>query len=165
MVGCLVWLYDSNRHAKNRAAIAIILVVSAHLGVMYSEGEGVKQDYAKAMTWFRKAAKQGQRESEYNVGAMHFRGDGVPQDYDKAADWFIKAANQGVIEAQFSLAGMYFMGQGVPQDYVEAHKWWNLSASLGENDAAAARDEAARKMTPAQIAEAQRLADEWKPKK
>jgi len=89
----------------------------------------------------------------------------VKQDYDKAADWFIKAANQGVIEVQFSLAGMYFMGQGVPQDYVEAHKWWNLSASLGENDAAAARDEAASQMTPAQIAEAQRLAREWKPKK
>ena len=30
-----------------------------NLGVMYSKGEGVKQDYAKAQEWYRKAAKQG----------------------------------------------------------------------------------------------------------
>ena len=136
-----------------------------NLGQMYDQGKGVKQDYAKAVAWYGKAAEQGDAYAQYNLGVAYREGLGVKQDYDKAADWFIKAANQGVIEVQFSLAGMYFMGQGVPQDYVEAHKWWNLSASLGENDAAAARDEAARKMTPAQIAEAQRLAREWKPKR
>jgi uncharacterized protein len=64
---------------------------------------------------------------------------------------------------------MYVNGQGVLQDYVQAHVWFNLAAS-GASDAklrdpaVKARDEAAAAMTPAQIAKAQRLANEWTPK-
>jgi len=53
---------------------------------------------------------------------------------------------------------MYSLGKGVPQDYVEAHKWWNLAAAQGNKPAETDRGIVARKMTPAQIAEAQRLA-------
>ena len=63
---------------------------------------------------------------------------------------------------------MYFKGQGVPQDYVQAHMWMNLAASRArgsdQKTYADARDALARIMTPAQIAEAQRRAREWKPK-
>jgi len=59
---------------------------------------------------------------------------------------------------------MYRKGQGVPQDYVQAHMWVNLAATQGREDARKARDILAFQMTPAQIAEAQRLAREWKPK-
>jgi TPR repeat protein len=51
------------------------------------------------------------------------------------------------------------------QDYVEAHKWFNLAAAGGNLNAAGNRDWLAKKMTPDQLAEAQRLAREWKPKK
>jgi TPR repeat protein len=100
----------------------------------------------------------------------------VPQDYAEAVRWYRKAAEQGLASAQFDLGLMYASGQGVPQDYVLAHMWLNLSASNSRGDqslqtAAAinerriqARDEVARKMTPDQIAEAQRHAREWKPK-
>ncbi|MGB8575646.1 MAG: SEL1-like repeat protein, partial [Pseudolabrys sp.] len=54
-------------------------------------------------------------------------------------------------------------GLGVPQDKVRAYMWFNLSAAQGREGAAAFRDLIARRMTPAQIAEAQRLAREWKP--
>jgi hypothetical protein len=43
--------------------------------------------------------------------------------------------------------------------------WYNLAAAQGDKDAAKARDELTAKMTPAQIAEAQRLARQWKPTK
>ena len=60
---------------------------------------------------------------------------------------------------------MYDQGRGVPQDYVQAHKWMNLAASrqTGEERQRSAdrRDTLARLMTPAQLAEAQRLAREW----
>ena len=60
---------------------------------------------------------------------------------------------------------MYFQGQGVPQDYVEAHKWINLGTSRVTGDTQKERAEArnllAKQMTPAQLAEAQRLAREW----
>ena len=55
-------------------------------------------------------------------------------------------------------------GRGVPQDYVQAHMWWNLAAVKGNTDAIKNRDVVAAKMTPTQIAEAQKLAREWKPK-
>jgi TPR repeat protein len=72
-----------------------------------------------------------------------------------------------------NLGVMYEAGQGAPQDYVQAHRWFNLAASRfsvasEENrlDAAARyRDIIAAKMTPDQIAEAQRLARERKPTK
>ena len=59
---------------------------------------------------------------------------------------------------------MYVLGQGAPQDYVTAHMWLNLAAAGGHKIAEKARDEFTTIMTPAQIAEAQKLAREWKPK-
>jgi TPR repeat protein len=59
---------------------------------------------------------------------------------------------------------MYFYGYGVPQDYVRAHMWSNLSAVQGDQDAIKNRDYVTVKMTPVQLAEAQKLAREWKSK-
>jgi hypothetical protein len=42
--------------------------------------------------------------------------------------------------------------------------WYNLSAARGEDRSAEARDALAKQMTPGQIAEAQRLAREWRPR-
>ena len=47
------------------------------------------------------------------------------------------------------------------QDYTQAHMWFNLAAAQGSTRAAKSRDMIAKKMTPAQVAEAQRLAREW----
>jgi len=69
----------------------------------------------------------------------------------------------------------YVRGEGVPQDYVQAHFWFNLAASGTfaeksrlandpQTSAATAREEVASKMTLAQIAEAQRMVREWKPR-
>jgi TPR repeat protein len=74
-------------------------------------------------------------------------------------------ADQGNAHAQFNLGAMYANGQGVPQDYVRAHMWFNLSAAQGEKNANKQRDLVAKRMTEAQIAEAQKLAREWKPTK
>ena len=101
---------------------------------------------------------------------MYASGSGVPRDYGEAARWYRKAARQGHPHAQLNLGAMYANGQGMPRDYVEAHKWFDLAASnlpdsqpafreLAAND----RDLAARKMTPAQISEAQKLARSWQP--
>ena len=78
--------------------------------------------------------------------------------------WFSLAAEQEDALAFAKLGLMYAQGQGVLQDFIQAHKCYNLSAAYGEQRAATARDALAQKMAPAQIAEAQRLAREWKPK-
>jgi hypothetical protein len=55
---------------------------------------------------------------------------------------------------------MYLHGQGVPQDYVLAQMWFNVSAAQGYQEAIRNRDMTVRGMTPAQIAEAQKLANQ-----
>jgi TPR repeat protein len=140
------------------------------LGDMYWTGGGVPQDYAEAVAWFRKAAQQGDDSAQFALGNIyeHKPGDQhgrPPQDYAEAAKWYGKAAQQGNVFGQLSLASMYEEGRGVPQDYVLAHMWWNLATAHGATDAAKFRDELAAKMTPEQVADAQRLAREWKPTK
>jgi TPR repeat protein len=85
-------------------------------------------------------------------------------DFNPAVSWYRKAADQGLSEAQHNLGLMYANGQGVAQDYVQAHKWFNLGATSGNAAAVKNRDLVASKMTPAQIAEAQRLASVWRKK-
>ena len=53
----------------------------------------------------------------------------------------------------------------MPQDYVRAHMWFSLSAAQGEQVAVKTLEMAERRMTPVQIAEAQKLARDWKPAK
>ena len=62
-------------------------------------------------------------------------------------------------------------GHGVAQNYVQAHLWFTLAESQGyAGFPGNAHSKSWRyvverkKMTPAQIAEAQRLAREWKPR-
>lgn len=135
--------------------------IQYNLGIMYSKGLGVQQDYAAAVSWYRKAADQGYAEAQFNLGAMYSEGQGIPQDYVAAVNWYRKAADQGKSEAQSNLGVMYAEGKGVPQDYIQAHKWYNLAAATGLKAAIQNRDNLAKVMTPAQVAEAQKLASEW----
>ena len=137
----------------------------------YEQGHGVRQDYAEAVKWYRKAVEQGYDLAEPKLGLMYYDGRGVAQDYAEAARWFRKAAEAGDVTGQYYLGLMYYNGQGVPQDYVWAHMWFNLSASRivvsdksERDEIVQKRDMVAVRMTPAQIAEAQKLAREWKPK-
>ena len=75
------------------------------------------------------------------------------------------AAEQGNAAAQGNLGAMYSRGEGVPKDFVTAYMWRNLAAAQGNEIAKEARDALETLMTPAQIAQAQKLSREWKPKK
>ena len=57
---------------------------------MYGEGLGVPQDWPEAERWWRKAAKQGVAEAQYNLGHRYRKGLGVPQDYAEAVKWYRK---------------------------------------------------------------------------
>ena len=138
-------------------------VAQLNLGSMYDKGEGVPQNYAVAAAWYRKAADQGNGTAQLNLGNKYFKGEGVSQNYAAAAAWYRKAADKGASDAQYNLGNMYFKGQGVPQDYGHAHMWFNLAAAQNNANAIKNRDIVAKQMTPVQIAEAQKLAREWKP--
>ncbi len=139
------------------------------LGNRYRLGQGVPQDHVEAVTWYRLAAEQGHAGAQNNLGVMYDDGKGVLQDYAEAVKWYRLAAEQGYASSLFNLGAKYGLGQGVPQDYVLAHTWLNLATSRyppgeGHDRSVLARDGVAERMTPAQIADAQKLAREWKPK-
>ncbi len=121
-------------------------------------------DYEAAMKELRPLADQGHPKAQYNLGVMYQLGLGVPQDNQEAAQWCQLAAEQGHAGAQVLLGTMYHLGQGVPRDDVLAHMWVTLAAAQGIEFTVKWRDLFEKAMTPAQIAGAQRLAREWKPK-
>jgi TPR repeat protein len=84
------------------------------------------------------------------------------RDYATAVRIIRPLAEQGDARAQYTLGVFYDNGLGVPQDRVTSYMWFDLSAAQGKEGAAAFRDLIARRMTPAQIAEAQKLARERK---
>ena len=99
---------------------------------------------------------------------MYANGRGVSRDFAEAAIWYRKAAERGDAAAQYNLGVAYDAGQGVPRDAVQAYKWYDVAAmrfpaSAADNRAQAikSRDQIAAKMTPPQVAEAQKLAKEW----
>ena len=179
-ISCLavpVWAdFQAGMDANNRGDYATALrewrplaeqgdaLAQYNLGLLYRKGRGVSQDDAQARQWYTKAAAQGQAKAQFNLGTLYFNGEGVPKDYQQALRWFRLAADQGEAPAQTKIAIMYDDGQGVPHDIVQAYKWYSLAATNGDKPAAELRDTIANKMTPAQIAKAQKLAREWKPK-
>ena len=127
---------------------------------MYHRGRGVSQDYKTAVKWYRLAAKQGHAVAQYNLGVMYRRGRGVPQDYKTAVKWYRLAAKQGNPSAQGNLGANYAFGKGVLKDYVRAYMWGNIATTNGNKKSVKLQNFAAKRMTPAQIAEAKKLARE-----
>lgn len=146
-------------------------------------GEGVEDAKTRrkdasedATDWFRMAAEQGHADAQFALGQRYrhsgygIGGKGASEDdYGEAAKWYRAAAMQGHPLARVSLGIMSMNGEGMQQDFLQAHMWFDLAASCEANPKHRAyvidmRTAAAQKMTPAQIAEVQKLAREWKPK-
>jgi TPR repeat protein len=135
-----------------------------NLGIMYAQGQGVTRDDGEAIRWFRKAADQGDPLAQHNLGVMYESVRGVPQNWAEAATWFRSAADQGLADAQYDLGRIYAEGRGVQRDYVRAYLWLSLAAAQGDRRASHSRSSLVPLMSPAQIAEGQKLTREWKPK-
>lgn len=115
-------------------------------------------DYTKTVTELRDLAERGEARAQYDLGLLYDQGQGVRQNYKEAMRWYYLAAEQGETRAQYNLGLMYVNGQGGPQNYPEAYFWINLAATQGSQHAVEARNYLAEKMTPDQMAEAERLA-------
>ncbi|GMR20910.1 MAG: hypothetical protein BMS9Abin36_1508 [Gammaproteobacteria bacterium] len=103
-----------------------------HLGTLYFNGEGVKQDLKQALAWYQKAASQGHSKAQYNMGVIFAKGIGVEVDFNEAVIWWRKAALSGNTDAQFNLGLMYSNGFGANRDLVTAARWWQKAANQGD---------------------------------
>ena len=74
-----------------------------NLALFYEDGEGVTQDYAEAVKWWRLAAEQGDAQAQNNLGVCYENGEGVTKDLAEAVKWYRKAAQQGVSQAKVKL--------------------------------------------------------------
>jgi hypothetical protein len=154
-----------------------------NFGLAYHRGQGVPQDYKKAFKWLLKSAEQknikaqqlirtnydqwhkqsaelGDLYAQKFLGARYYLGLGITQDYAEAAKWYKKAAEQGDRVSQIILGAMHEKGKGISKDFVEAYKWFSISGETGK-ERMYIEKLGKRKMTTAQIAEAQKLAQEW----
>jgi TPR repeat protein len=130
----------------------------------------LRGDFVAAVRLWRPLAARGDAHAQFGLAVAYERGQGVKQDYAQAAVWYRKAAGHGLATAQYELGVMYERGRGALQDYAQAYMWYNLAASharlaSSRGKAAKARDLVAAKMTPVQIAEAQKMARDWRPQR
>ena len=146
--------------------------VAQSLEVEMREAAGAyeRKDMATAVRIWKVWADKGNAEARTLLGAMYWSGEGVPRNHTEAARLYRLAADQGYARAQNDLGFMYGFGEGIPpHNDVEAYKWLTLAIKgyTSKNQDRldqAIKDKAtlARRMTPAQIAEAERRARAWK---
>ena len=110
------------------------------------------------------AAEHGDPHIHSRMGLYFYRGDPFPQDFSKAMKWWRRAADQGNAEAQFNVGHMYWFGEGVPRDAVQSYMWANLAAKQNYAKAIKSIPDLENAMTPEQIGEAKRRANDWRPK-
>ncbi|EJN04060.1 Sel1 repeat protein [Phyllobacterium sp. YR531] len=72
-----------------------------NIGVLYSNGEGVAQDNAKAIYWYRRAAENGDLEAQLVLGDIYRDGEITEKDNAEAAKWYDMAAKQGHSGAKY----------------------------------------------------------------
>ena len=119
-------------------------------------------DYAAEVAIVRPLAEKGLPFAQFNLGVLYDQGKGVPQDNALAMQWYRKAAEQGLPQAQINLGIMYEQGQGVKPDYAQAYFWYALADTQGDSQAPQAKQDLAKKMTPAQIEDVERRVKEYK---
>lgn len=104
------------------------------LGLLFYKGEGVKQDYAKALAWFQASANQGNKDAQYHLGLMYYFQMTMSGNQDeKALVYFKKAAQQGHKKAKFAIGMMHYYGNASDgaSNYAKAMHWIKLAASQG----------------------------------
>ncbi|MFQ5995898.1 MAG: tetratricopeptide repeat protein [Acidiferrobacterales bacterium] len=95
------------------------------VGRMYEKGQGVDKDMDHVRTWYRRAAKGGQRRAQYKLGVAYARGmQGVEKNEAEAAKWLLSSAEKGYDRAQKVVAHGYKKGKfGFPKDPEKAKYW------------------------------------------
>ncbi|HWT31886.1 MAG TPA: tetratricopeptide repeat protein, partial [Propylenella sp.] len=127
--------YEAAAKELEAAAMRGYASAQAALGELYEQGQGVPQDQASALAWFRLAAQQGHVDGEWKLGIAYGSGLGVEQDFAQSAEWLRRAAEHGDRWAATIMGDYYREGKGVEKDEVAAAEWYIKGAELGEEGA------------------------------
>ena len=105
------------------------------LGIAYRDGKGVARNYAEALVWFRKAAKNNDAAALDNLGWMYEHGLGTTADLPAAARYYRASADKGHSQAQWNLGRMYAETPWGRYDNTEAVRWYRRAAKSGHREA------------------------------
>lgn len=156
---------------KIAAALALTFSLSVQAADMQ---DGIQAfaagDYDTAMKVYRELADQGDARGVFWMGYLNHYGHGVKKDQVEAYRLFLKSAGMGDVKARQYLGIMTQKGEGTPVNLVTAHMWYSLFYRDTDNnrDRPYTRDtlnKMERKMSPEDIAQAKKLAAEWKAEK
>lgn len=89
-------------------------------------------DIQTGISYFNKAAKDGDAEAQCLLGLFYNTGVYLKKDYQKAFYWYEQAAKQNIPKAQAQIGYMYEMGYGVSKDSPKAIFW--LEKAAKQND-------------------------------
>ncbi|VAW61810.1 hypothetical protein MNBD_GAMMA10-2200 [hydrothermal vent metagenome] len=129
--------------------------IQYNLGVMYSEGRGVKKDTQQALLWLTQAAEQNDSDAQFRLARLYIKAPditdsgitdsgiegpdtkktGIEQNFTLAEHWLRLAANKKHATASYYLAQLYANGKGLPQDNELALRWYYKAAQYGNTDA------------------------------
>lgn len=105
------------------------------IGTYFHNGDaveyGLKQDYTKALYWYKKSSEQGNHYSPFNIGLLYEYGLGVKENDEEAFKWYKLSAERGLASAQRKIGSMYSDGKGVRENTSEAIKWYLKAAQQG----------------------------------
>lgn len=104
------------------------------IGARYTEGRGVKNDFAEAAKWYRLSADKGFALAQYRLANFLEKGTGVAPNISEAKRYYEMAANAGNASAMHNLAVIYASGKDGAQDYAKAVEWFTKASEYGVSD-------------------------------
>jgi hypothetical protein len=82
-----------------------------YLALLYSKGEGVAKDAARAAVLYQKACDGGEAKACFNLGGLYSEGEGVAKDAARAAVLYQKACDGGEWKGCTNLGLLYGMAR------------------------------------------------------
>jgi uncharacterized protein len=124
-------------HWFRRAAEHGLAPAQNTLGVLLSNGDGVRKNVDEALSWMRKAFRAGDACAAHNI-AITYRQIG---DLTTAVKWFRKSVNVGDKDALIQLGIHYYWGKGVKKSPRAAVRCFRM-ATKAKNISESGRDDA-----------------------
>jgi TPR repeat protein len=103
-----------------------------YMAAMYFNGNGVKQDDAKALEWALRGARLGDVHAQNYVGYLLGSGRGAKQDHEQALRWYLAAADQGFGLSAYNAGLAYANGEGTHTDPQKAVEYYRRAVDQGE---------------------------------
>ena len=100
----------------------------------YLDGQGVPQDFAKALLWYQQAAASGLAPAQYRLATLYELGKGTSTNPAQALIWYERAALGGNVKAMHNAAVIAAGDKAGPADFGRAFRWFKAAAERGFSD-------------------------------